>query len=201
MKYEITKEQLQEEWRDIPNYEGAYQISSFGNIRSLDKYVRCKNNAIRMIKGRNLTPHINPEGRYYISLSRESKVRTFKIHKLVAMAFLNHTPSGYCKVVDHINNNPLDNRLSNLQIISARENTSKDRINKSSKYTGVWFCKTSNKWKTEIRISGKRHNLGTFNLETDANKAYQEALKTLSKSEAEAKLNELINDGYAYKIG
>ena len=71
-----------------------------------------------------------------------------------------------------MNNNPLDNRLSNLQLISARENTSKDRKNKTSKYQGVWFCKTTKKWKSEIRINAARFNLGAFTIEEEARDAY-----------------------------
>lgn len=167
-------------WKDIPNYEGVYQISNLGRCRSVDRNVYYKDGRVRFFKGRILCLRINPGGRYYVTLSSESKVKTFKIHKLVAMAFLNHTPCGYKEVVDHINNNPLDNRLENLCLTTQRHNASKDRKNKSSIYTGVSFCKTRNKWVAEIRIGSKRINLGAYNIEKDAHQAYVATLKSQS---------------------
>jgi hypothetical protein len=82
---------------------------------------------------------------------------------LVAMAFLNHKPDGTHKiVVDHINNNKLDNRVVNLQLISQRENLSKDRKDGTSKYVGVCWKKSRNKWQVDIKIDGKRKYLGLF---------------------------------------
>jgi ribosomal protein L15E len=72
------------------------------------------------------------------------------------MAFLNHTPCGYKIVVDHIDNNiKTDNRLENLQLITQRENVSKDIKNTSSKYIGVCWHKKAKKWRSSIQINGK----------------------------------------------
>lgn len=102
-----------------------------------------------------------------------------KIHQLVAIAFLNHKPCGYELVIDHIDNNPLNNRVDNLQLISNRLNASKDRKNKTSQYVGVNLHKKSNKWVANIRIGKIKKHLGLFNTEEEANEAYQNKLKTL----------------------
>ena len=152
-------------WKDIPGYENKYQVSNFGKVKSL------KN--LNILKSRTGTT-----GYLYISLCGNSKCTTRKIHQLVAMAFLNHTPCGYKIVVDHKNNNPLDNRVENLQLITARENSSKDAKG-SSKYTGVSWDKQSNKWKSSIEIDGRKKNLGRFKCETAASLAYQNKLKEI----------------------
>jgi hypothetical protein len=117
-------------------------------------------------------------------LHKYGKIKTIKIHILVAMAFLGHKPDGTQKiVVDHIDNNPLNNNLTNLQLISQRENVSKDRKNGSSQYTGVSWGKNTNKWRSIIYINNKVKHLGLFTLEEDAAKAYQNALKMLNEGD------------------
>jgi hypothetical protein len=101
------------------------------------------------------------------------------VHQLVAMAFLNHTPCGMNLVVDHINSNKLDNRVENLQLITQRENSSKDIKNKTSKYTGVSWCKHRGKWLSQIYLNKKTYNLGRFNCELSAHLAYINKLKQI----------------------
>jgi hypothetical protein len=105
--------------------------------------------------------------------------KTKRIHKLVAMAFLGHIPAGYNLVVDHIDNNPLNNRLDNLQLISQRENTSKDKKGGTSDFIGV-FNKSSSKWASAIRINNKIINLGSFDTEQEASEYYQKALESIN---------------------
>ena len=100
------------------------------------------------------------------------------MHQIVAIAFLNHTPNGLKAVVDHIDNNPLNNELGNLQIITHRKNLSKDKKG-SSKYTGVCWYESRKKWIAGIRVNGKKKHLGYFTNEEEAAEAYQKALKEL----------------------
>tara|TARA_R110002050_G_C8577260_1_gene483283 strand:+ start:32 stop:514 length:483 start_codon:yes stop_codon:yes gene_type:complete len=157
-------------YKDIKGYEGMYQVSNLGNVKSLKRKGCLKD---RMLKGT-----INNLGYSVYNFSGKQK----KTHQLVAIAFLNHTPNGYNGlVVDHIDSNRLNNELSNLQLISQRLNTSKDKKNCSSKYTGVCWCKRSSKWLSSIRIKGKSKSLGYFTNELDASNKYQEALKKTLK--------------------
>ena len=94
------------------------------------------------------------------------------------MTFLNHVPSGHKFVVDHKNNNSLDNRLKNLQIITHRENSTKDR--KRNLPTGVSF--KGNKYQARIQINGKNKHLGYFLTPEEASNAYQNHLKLIEKS-------------------
>lgn len=93
----------------------------------------------------------------------------------MAITFLRHTPSRKY-VVDHKDNNPLNDRLSNLQIITNRLNNSKDKKNKTSKFTGVSWNISTGKWRAMIYLDGKLKSLGRFIKEKDAAKAYNKAL-------------------------
>lgn len=166
-------ENQKEIWKDIPNYEGYYQASNLGRIKSLKrKYVR--NNRI-------MIPNKDRKGYLRVCLRDNKTKRTIHVHKLIAMAFLNHTPCGYEQVVDHIDGKPLNNNLSNLRVISQRENTKKERMKTSSNYVGVSWHKSSKKWKSYIYIKQKQIYLGLFNNELDAHQAYQNALNNIIK--------------------
>lgn len=165
---------MEEIWKAIPGYEGYYEVSDQGNVRSLDRKV-----GSMFFKGKVLKQNIN-KGYYRLELSHKSKGTTFQTHQLVAMAFLNHKPCGFKGfVVDHIDNNPLNNNLSNLQLISHRENSSKDVKNKTSLFTGVSFIKSKNKWSSNIHFNGKKKHLGYFTSEIEASEYYQNALKSI----------------------
>ena len=170
MTYEI--------WKDIPGYEGDYQVSSIGNVMSF-KYLNSKT--------KRLLKPSNSFGYHRTALCKNSKVKMYKNHQLVAMAFLGHTPCGLKLVVDHIDNNPLNNRVENLQLISSRENSSKDKVGGASKYVGV--RRDRNKWISSIGIGEKSIYLGSFNTEIEASEYYQNAV-TAIKNGTEIKVKE-----------
>jgi hypothetical protein len=181
----IPQEEPKEEiWKDIPNYEGLYQVSNFGNVKSLERYVKGKIEN-RLQKENILSKRLvgNLGNQYYaVTLCNNKDRKQIKVSVLVAMAFLNHTPNGYVGfTVDHIDNNPLNNNVDNLQVITKRENSSKDRKG-ISKYTGVTFNKKSNKWRSQIWINGKNKTLGSFDDELEAHRAYQKELQQHLKS-------------------
>lgn len=102
------------------------------------------------------------------------------IHKLVAMAFLNHTPDGtQIFVINHKNFDKMDNRVENLEIVTSRENSNKKHLSSTSKYTGVSWNKNTNKWRADIYINSKLNYLGLFTNEIEASNAYQNALKQI----------------------
>lgn len=167
---------MQEEiWRDIPGYEGLYQVSNTGNVRSLDRVIRGEYERPRPRKGVTLKPRVI-RGYKYCSLSTNGIVKTYPVHQLAAMAFLNHKPDGHSLVVDHINNIKTDNRLENLQIVTARHNLTKDKKG-TSKYPGVSWNSQHKKWAAKIAINGKEIFLGYFTDESEAAIAYQKALE------------------------
>lgn len=172
---------MQEEFRDIPGYEGIYQVSNLGNVKSLPRFKMSGSNKVS-VKGRILKGRQTGHKRCVylaVALCDNTHRKQYKIHVLVAMAFLNHTPCGHKVVVDHINDNKLDNRLENLQLISQRENSYRTQGNYSSQYKGVSMCKIKNKWRARIRIHGKEKLIGYFTCELKAHLAYQTKLNEI----------------------
>ena len=157
----------EEIYKAIPGYEGLYEVSNMGNVKS-----------IQFNKEKILKPAKDGRGHLQVSLWNNSKFKRIKVHQLVAMAFLNHTPCGMKLVVDHINDIKTDNRLDNLQIITQRENVCKTQGSYSSRYKGVTWFKLRNKWLAQIKINNKNINLGIYTEEYQAHLAYQKALHT-----------------------
>jgi hypothetical protein len=158
-----------ETWKKIKCTED-YMISSLGRVKSL------KNNKVNILKN-----VINNKGYYKVCIKIDNKIKTERIHILVAIAFLNHKPDGHNIVVDHIDNNKLNNNISNLQLITQRENSTKDKRIGSSKYVGVHFCNTIKKFIAKIRINGKSTPLGRFDKEEDARDAYLNKLNQINR--------------------
>ena len=164
-----------EEFKDIPNYEGLYRVSNLGRVKTL---------ARESFTGRRLSEKImkaqtDTSGYFQLTLNKDGKKKTRKVHQLVAEAFLNHTPCGMKLVVNHINFIRQDNRAENLEIDTSRNNTNKKHLKSSSKYVGVSWDKQIKKWRAQIQINGKSKHLGYFACELKAAYAYQTELNKL----------------------
>ena len=168
-----------EEFRDVIGYEGLYQVSNLGRVKSLSREV-CNSSRCYISKEKILKLCVNKTGYYHVGLCKHGKAKSLNVHQLVVMAFLDHTPCGYDLVVDHVNDDPLDNRVENLQIVTQRFNSKKNQVMYSSKYKGVSWYKNNNKWVSHIRINGKLNHLGYFNCELSAALAYQNKIKEIS---------------------
>jgi hypothetical protein len=155
-------------WKDVPNYEN-YQVSNLGRVKSLSYRRSCEEKTLKY--------SISKCGYKGVVLCKFGKTKSFKIHKLVAMAFLNHKPCGYELVVNHKDFNKLNNRLDNLEIVTTRENTNKKHLKSSSKYTGVSYNKKTKTWKCEFHYKGKTKYLGSFKNEYDAHLKYVEFIQ------------------------
>jgi len=165
-------------WKDVKGYEGLYQVSNQGRVKSLPKTWTSGNGTIRSHKGFLLAQHLRV--RYNaVVLTKDGKRKNHNVHQLVAIAFLGHEPCGYELVVDHIDNDPLNNFVENLQVITQRKNSVKNRKSKS-KYTGVDFIKVKGKFRARITMNGECIHLGLFDCELAAAKAYQDKLKSIS---------------------
>lgn len=158
-------------WKDVVGYENAYQISNYGNVKSL--------NYNRTNKEKILKPKLD-KGYLRVVLSKHGVVKTKTIHQLVAESFLGHKPNKYSGlIVDHINNIKTDNRVNNLQLTTQRNNVTKSVKNATSQYAGVCWDKRILKWQSTIYINGRNKHLGLFTNELDAHNAYQKALSTI----------------------
>lgn len=175
----------EEIWKAVPNYEGIYEASTHGRIRSLDREITDKRAGVRRIKGRILKTEnkVNGAGYQGISLCNSGIKEDFSVHQIIAQTFLEHEPKGYEKVVNHIDGDRLNNKVENLEVVTARENTTvkfKDRDEVlTSSYVGVCFDKDKKRWLAAITVGGKQIHLGYHKVEIDAHNAYQKALKAV----------------------
>lgn len=167
-------------WKDIPEYEGYYQASNKGRIKSLNRVIKI-NGIDSFIKGRLLKQSIDGRGYYTVGLSKDSKRKTNSVHILIGVTFLNYKIDLGKIVLDHIDNDKLNNNVNNLQIISVRENTSKDKdkTKTSSKYIGVGYEKSRNKWVARAVYNKKLKNIGRFKTEKEAKIAYDNFVKNI----------------------
>ena len=174
---------INEIFKDIPNYEGQYRISNLGNINSLQRQVWMQiNNCYKTLKEKPLKQRLDGRGYLSTCLYKNSIPKTHKVHQLVAMAFLSHKPNGCFLHIDHIDGNKLNNNVNNLQILTAREHSTKTYSTKksSSKHIGVSWHNKSKKWRALIHINGKSKYLGIFKNEFDAHLKYQKELKIIN---------------------
>jgi hypothetical protein len=169
-------------FKDVLGYEGLYQVSNFGNIKSLPREILNKGKYPFISKEKLLRINKNRDGYYQLLLCKDGKQKSIKVHVLVAMAFLGHIPNGTHKIVpDHKDGDKSNNRADNLELITQRENVERYWLTqkKSSQYIGVNWSKSNNKWRAYITIDGKQKFLGYFADEYEAHLAYQKALKEL----------------------
>lgn len=116
-----------EEWRDILGFEGAYQASTLGRIRSIDRSIpNPRGSGFRTHKGRVRKFSVRPNGYQAVHISVGGRRRTESVHRLVALAFIGNPPFEGALVL-HGNGVPTDNRPSNLRYGTQSENLA-DRI-------------------------------------------------------------------------
>ena len=128
------------------------------------------------LSGRVLKPGVNRGGYEYVNLKDGPKHSNARVHSLVAICFLGYTPS-IQQVVDHIDGDKRNNRLSNLQIITHRSNTTKGALCRNKLHSDlVGVSKSRKKWRAMIKINYDPLSLGSFEKEVDAGEAYKKAL-------------------------
>jgi hypothetical protein len=161
---------MNEIFKDIPGYEGIYQVSNLGNVKSLKTQ---KEKILKSCKSDK------SHGYKLVVLRKDSKSKTYTVHQLVAMVFLNHKPCRYKFVINHKDFNRTNNNVNNLEVITMRENSNKKHLKSTSKYTGVSFCKKSKKWISQIYYNNKHIYLGAFNTEKEASIYYKNAIVSI----------------------
>ena len=112
---------MSEVWVDIPNYEGFYQVSDVGRVRSVDRVVTDRDGIMRKYKGRVLKPSIIHSGYEQVGLCNDGGCNVKKVHRLVLETFEPHVNMDDLDV-NHIDGNKLNNRLTNLEWLTRRDN-------------------------------------------------------------------------------
>lgn len=110
-----------ERWRGVPGYEGAYEVSDWGRVRSLDRKVLNRYGTTSLVADRMLRTYTTNQGYLRINLTRGNQKRNFFVHALVLAAFVGPRPNGL--QIRHLDGNQLNNTLQNLTYGTASENT------------------------------------------------------------------------------
>lgn len=103
-------------WKDIKGFEGLYQASNLGRIKSLERIDALG----RRVKEKILKPWITHKGYYQVHLHKNSIEKKYLVHRLVWIAFNGQIPEGY--EINHLDERPVNNALSNLSLVTHKEN-------------------------------------------------------------------------------
>lgn len=133
---------MNEDWRDVLGFEGAYRINADGCIKSLGRDVFNPIHDSVFIKERILKTHIGVDGYYKVGLCKDGKIKKLRLHRLIALAFIPNPLNKPC--INHKNGNKLDNRIENLEWCTRAENNThsyRTGLRKASlgkRYTGQY---------------------------------------------------------------
>ena len=146
---------ISEQWRPVVGYEGFYEVSDQGEVRRVDRLVPHKTSGTLRLRGKVLSPGEHQHGYQYVILSKDHKSRTRMIHRLMAEAFLG-VPEFPDMEVLHWDDNPRNNRLSNLRW-GTRSDNRRDEIRNGRNYrTNLTHCKHGHEFTPEnTSITGR----------------------------------------------
>lgn len=106
-------------WKTIPGYEGFYEASNYGNIKSMTRY-RKNGNIGYVQKERIMKPRGNVHGYLVVCLSKYGVVKLHSVHRLIALSFLENPKNK--PNINHKDNNPLNNSVGNIEWVTQKEN-------------------------------------------------------------------------------
>ena len=160
-----------ETWKDIKGYEGLYQVSNLGRVKSLERYrtSMLKNQKQTKINERILRGNVR-KGYVSVVLSKQGFSKGFNVHRLVATAFIPNNEGGH--YINHIDGNKQNNIVSNLEWCTCSENA------KHAYQTGLKKPSTKKKLKL-YEVNEIRESKGVY--QKDLAKKYGVSQQTISK--------------------
>lgn len=162
-------------WKPIEGYEGLYEISDHGDVKSLGRYyLNTETPKLTPDKILKIARSSNEYG--IVSLCKKHGEKTLLVHRLVAKAFVRGYKDGLH--VDHINGDKLDNRSDNLRWATASQNRHAAENHGNKKYRGIFKDRKRGRrrpWSSVIRVNMKVHFLGCSRTRKEALVLRQEA--------------------------
>ena len=163
-KYEREKgaRYMEEIWKPVVGYEGCYEVSNMGRVRSVERKARFVSKhgkeCIRTVRAKELNPSLGQTTkRFSVMLSKKGKTKRMSVHRLVAMAFVNNPNPSEFTEVNHIDEDPTNNKADNLEWCNRRYNmtygTIRERIEQKTKRCPV----EARKGEEVLRYDAVRH--------------------------------------------
>lgn len=168
---------MEEIWKPIKGYEGIYDISNYGRVKSLKRKTNNQTGKEDLI----LVAHLDKDKYPTTVISKNGKSKTYRIHRLVWEAFGEGDRDGMNIQIDHIDNDRSNPRIDNLQLLDHRANTCKarQRNRKTDLPIGVYLADRGKPYKVSITQNGVRKYLGRYNSPEEAGEVYQKALREI----------------------
>lgn len=160
-----------EEWMSVVGYEGLYEVSNKGNVRSVVRYKEYVSKitgqpSFMTFGGNYLKGCVNKQGYCVVSLSKDGKSKSFGVHRLVAEAFIPNPENK--PFIDHINTLPHDNRVDNLRWVdyvgNANNQITRQKISENNYSSQIRGCNSKN---SKV-ISNKKRGVGVLSYDTCA---------------------------------
>lgn len=170
-------------WLQIEGWEGMYEVSNLGRIKSMERWVGAKNGNRKLLKERILIQIKDRLGYFRVGLHRKNKTTMYLVHRLIALSFIYNNENK--PQINHINGNPSDNRVDNLEWNTSKENIrhSFDILKRKPNIMSGEKCWLFGKKGKDHPSYGNKNNLGksgslhpqskkvicsTFNIEFDS---------------------------------
>lgn len=188
---------MEEIWKPIKGYEGLYEVSNYGKIKSLNRKIKNKNNKIIILKEKILKPAPIKTGHLNVILSKNNIKKHCYVHRLVAEAFIKNPKK--LPFINHKDENPKNNYVNNLEWCDAQyNNTYGTFIERRVKNTD--FAKrslTANKYQLKVvQLDLKNNIIEIYNSLTEAS---QKTNTQLSKICSCCKGKRKTSNGYKWQ--
>lgn len=180
---------LTEIWKPVVEWEGLYEVSNKGRVRSLNRWIP-RGNSGYYVQSRLMKLTLSDRGYYRVELREGYRKRKVQfVHVLVGKAFIDTNHKG---VFDHKNRNRQDNKVCNLRLAThSQDGANRIKHRGTSKYKGVSLVQRliSNPWSAQIHFKGTKKHLGYYPTQEQAALAYNtSAIKYFKEF---ARLNEI----------
>lgn len=135
-------------WKDVEEYEGLYQVSNMGRVKSCKRVIMRNNGKPQTINEKYLKPSYDKCGYMVVNLWKNNKFKQKKLHQIIAQAFIPNPENK--PYIDHINCNTSDNRLENLRWVTHKENMNNPLTKNKMSKTHKWLCANDEQEKTRL---------------------------------------------------